>query len=161
MKKKTAFDLATPMKAEPYERVAQYYETDQMKIIHHSNYVRWMEEARVFLMDQIGFGYEKMENMGIYSPVLAVTTEFKEMVHFQDRVRIECRIGEYTGLKLTIEYKMTNLNTGEVCTLGESKHCFLTADGSILSLKRSYPEIHQLILDSMVQPEPAPAGPGD
>ena len=29
---------------ELYNHKAQYYETDQMGIIHHSNYLRWFEE---------------------------------------------------------------------------------------------------------------------
>ena len=37
---------ATDVKLRPYEHHAKYYETDQMGIIHHSNYVKWMEEAR-------------------------------------------------------------------------------------------------------------------
>lgn len=152
-RKKLTFEEAAPLRAKPYEHFAQYYETDQMRIIHHSNYVRWMEEARVDFMEQLGFGYEMMEAMGIYSPVLGVSAEYKEMVHFNERVRIECRIGEYTGLQLTILYRMTNLATGNVCTLGESRHCFLTKDGAILSLKRRCPEIHQHILDSMIQKE--------
>ena len=39
------------MEFTPYRHKAQYYETDTMKIVHHSNYIRWMEEARV---DKIG-----------------------------------------------------------------------------------------------------------
>ena len=39
---------------EPYTRTAKYYETDQMGIIHHSNYIRWMEEARNDVMTQMG-----------------------------------------------------------------------------------------------------------
>ena len=39
-----------------YEHHAQYYETDQMGCVHHSNYIRWMEEARVNLMEQMGCG---------------------------------------------------------------------------------------------------------
>lgn len=31
---------------EPYLHKVQYYETDKMGIAHHSNYIRWMEEAR-------------------------------------------------------------------------------------------------------------------
>ena len=31
----------------PYEHIVQYYETDQMKVVHHSNYIRWFEEARI------------------------------------------------------------------------------------------------------------------
>ena len=41
------------LRIRPYEHHAKYYETDQMGIIHHSNYVKWMEEARLDLMDQI------------------------------------------------------------------------------------------------------------
>lgn len=152
-RKKITFEEAAPMRVKPYVRFANYYETDQMKIIHHANYVHWMEEARVDIMEQIGFGYEKMESMGIYCPVLGISTEYKAMVHFNERVLIECRIAEYTGLKLTILYRITKLDTGELCTLGESRHGFLDAEGHIISLKRSYPEIHQLILDAMVTEE--------
>lgn len=47
----------------------QYYETDRMGITHHSNYVRWMEEARTFFLREIGWPYEKIEEEGIISPV--------------------------------------------------------------------------------------------
>jgi acyl-CoA thioester hydrolase len=147
--KELVFEQAPRLLVRPYERLAQYYETDQMKIIHHSNYVRWMEEARVDVMEQIGFGYAAMEAMGVYSPVLGLSTQYKTMVHFNDRVLIECRIGEYTGLKLTMLYRMTNQTTGEVCTYAQSQHCFMEGDGHIVSLKRNYPDVHQLILNSM------------
>ena len=45
----------------PHRHLVQYYETDQMGVVHHSNYIRWFEEARVFFMDQMGFGYDEME----------------------------------------------------------------------------------------------------
>lgn len=152
-RKMPSFDEASPLRVTPYSRMAQYYETDQMGIIHHANYVHWMEEARVDVMEQIGFGYEKMEAMGVYCPVLGVTTEYKQMVRFNERVLIQCRIAEYTGLKLTMLYQISSQKTGEVCTLGETRHGFLDAEGHIISLKRKYPEIHALILGSMIQPE--------
>ena len=42
----------------PYDHKVQYYETDGMGIVHHSNYIRWFEEARVDLLEQLGFGYD-------------------------------------------------------------------------------------------------------
>lgn len=48
-----------------YEHKTQYYETDQMGIIHHSNYIRWFEEARIEFMNQCGFSYAQMEKDGI------------------------------------------------------------------------------------------------
>ena len=78
-----------------YRHQAKYYETDQMGIIHHSNYIRWMEEARIDLMDEIGFSYRKMEEIGIISPVLSVQCEYKNRVHFDDTVLIEVDIKQY------------------------------------------------------------------
>ena len=42
------------MKSKPYLHRAKYYETDQMAIVHHSNYIRWFEDARIEWMEQAG-----------------------------------------------------------------------------------------------------------
>ena len=55
-----------------YQHEVQYYETDRMGITHHSNYIRWMEEARVTFLKEIGWDYAKLEEMGIISPVIDV-----------------------------------------------------------------------------------------
>lgn len=59
-----------------YEHHAQYYETDQMGCVHHSNYIRWMEEARVSLMEQMGCGYKAMEASGVMSPRYGIVPKF-------------------------------------------------------------------------------------
>ncbi len=51
--------LVITMMIRPYLHNAKYYETDQMGIIHHSNYIRWFEEARIDYMNQIGLTYKK------------------------------------------------------------------------------------------------------
>ena len=125
----------------PYEHHAKYYETDQMGIIHHSNYIKWMEEARMDFMDQIGLNYKQMEAMEIISPVLSVEVNYRSMVHFDDTVVIETKIKKYTGIKLEVEYKMYDKETGELRTTATSSHCFLNRAGKPISLKRSYPEL--------------------
>ena len=55
-----------------YRHIVQYYETDKMGITHHSNYIRWMEEARIDFLSKIGWNYAKLEEEGIISPVVAV-----------------------------------------------------------------------------------------
>lgn len=128
-------------KIKPYEHHVKYYETDQMGIVHHSNYIRWMEEARMDLMEQMGLSYKQMEEMEIISPVLSVNCEYKSMVHFSDTVVIDARIIRYNGVKMRVTYQMTDKETGELRTLAVSEHCFLDANGKPLSLKRSYPEL--------------------
>lgn len=129
------------LKIRPYERRAHYHETDQMGIIHHSNYIKWMEEARIDLMEQIGLSYRQTEEMEIISPVLSVACEYHSMVHFDDVVAIETRITSYNGVKLALEYRMTDKATGELRATAKSEHCFLTRAGRPISLKRSYPEL--------------------
>ena len=135
------YGQAGPIHIRPYEHHAKYYETDQIGIIHHSNYIRWMEEARMDLMEQIGLSYKGMEGMEIISPVLSVSCEYKSMVHFDDTVVIEAKIAEYNGIKMKMEYRMTDKKTGELRTLAVSEHCFLNRSGKPISLKRSYPEL--------------------
>ena len=72
----------------PYKHLVQYYETDQMGIVHHSNYIRWFEEARSFLLEENGFGYKKMEESGIISPVLSVNARYKSMTHYLSLIHI-------------------------------------------------------------------------
>ena len=49
----------------PYSRKVYYYETDRMNIVHHSNYIRWLEEARIDLLDQMGISFPEIESRGL------------------------------------------------------------------------------------------------
>ena len=59
----------------PYKHTVQYYETDRMGITHHSNYIRWMEEARVDFLEQAGWGYDKLEEAGTQETVCTAHSE--------------------------------------------------------------------------------------
>lgn len=59
-----------------YTHRVQYYETDKMGIVHHSNYIRWFEEARIDWMRHCGISYREMEKQGIIVPVL----ELKQLI---------------------------------------------------------------------------------
>lgn len=133
------------MEIKAYERRAHYYETDQMGMIHHANYVHWMEEARIDYLDQVGMGYKSMEEAGVYSPVLKISCQYKKMVYFDDIVRVHMKLTKYNGVKYTISYRMVDKKTGEIRTLAESDHCFLTAEGRPMDLKRSHPEFDEVM----------------
>ena len=70
-----------------YKHTVQYYETDKMGIVHHSNYIRWMEEARVNFLDRIGASYFELEEKGIISPVTAIDCKYKLSTRFPETVR--------------------------------------------------------------------------
>ena len=131
-----------------YEHKAEYYETDQMGIINHSNYIRWYESARIYFMDKLGISYKKMEEKGIISPVLSVSSEYKNMVYFDDVVLVNVKIKKYNGIRLELEYTLTNKETGEVVNTGSSKHCFLM-NNKIINLKKVSEEFHEMFLNAV------------
>lgn len=133
----------------PYEHKAQYYETDGMGIIHHSNYIRWFEEARVDLLEQLGVGYDQFESMGCSSPVLRVTCDYKHMVRFAEVVTVEARILAYTGVKMTIGYQIRDKATGDIRCTGESYHCFLSNNDRPVTLKKIWPKAHEIFLNGL------------
>lgn len=132
-----------------YIHQAQYYETDQMGIIHHSNYIRWMEEARIAYMDELGFPYKAVEDAGIVSPVLSVQCDYKSMTHFGDRVAIEVKLTYFKGLKYELSYTMRDEKTQEIRATGSSKHCYLRKDGHPANIKKELPALYEKIMLAM------------
>lgn len=132
-----------------YKRKVFYYETDQMGIVHHSNYIRWFEEARIDYLEKMGVGYDQMEAQGIISPVLSVEAVYLRMLYFGDAVTIETKIKEYNGIKLTLAYEVISDKTGKVHCRGTSKHCFLDKSGRPLALKQSCPQVHDLFREGL------------
>lgn len=128
------------MEIKSYIHRAKYYETDKMGIVHHSNYIRWMEEARIDFLDQIGFSFSSLEDSGIVSPTIMINCSYKEPTKFDDEVEIKVRVKSYSGVKLIIEYEMNNLKTGNIVLTGESGHCFTNKEGFPIRLKNDYPE---------------------
>lgn len=131
------------MNTKPYQHLAKYYETDQMGIIHHSNYIRWFEEARIDFMNQIGLTYKTMEEEGIISPVLEVNCKYLQMMYFDDIATIKVKIDEYSSVRFSCSYEIYNQNN-ILCTTGTSKHCFINKDSKPVSLKRVKPKFDQL-----------------
>ena len=55
----------------------RYKETDQMGVVHHSNYYTWFEVGRTDFIRQIGLSYKDMEKMGLMLPVLETHCTYK------------------------------------------------------------------------------------
>lgn len=133
-----------------YIHTVQYYETDKMGITHHSNYIRWMEEARVDFLSQIGWEFAKLEAMGIVSPVLSVTCDYKYPTKFSDKVYITVSVKEFKGVKLFLDYEMKN-EEGKVVCVGTTSHAFLNTDGMPIRMKREFPELYETLSSLIVQ----------
>lgn len=126
-----------------FERKINYYETDKMGIVHHSNYIRFMEEARCAWMESVGMPFDLMESEGFTIPVLAVSCEYNNHVTFGDTIIVEPHVTEYNGVRLTVSYDVTNKETGKTVIECETKHCFTGHNLRPVNLKKKAPEFSE------------------
>ena len=134
------------MTVKPYSRKANYYETDQMGIIHHSNYIRWFEEARLDFLEKIGFGYRKVVEYGVEFAVLDVYCNYKSMVRFGDIVNIHITLSELSDMSINANYQILDTDSGETRALGKTRLCFYDKNKKRpVSLKKIIPELYELL----------------
>lgn len=137
------------MELSAYLHKVQYYETDQMQIVHHSNYIRWFEEARMDFMEQLGAGYDKMEKAGCISPVVSVSCDYRNMTRFGETVFVYVTLERFNGVKLELSYEVTEEKTGNIRARGKSSHCFIDSEGHITFLKKENGEFYQKLMEAV------------
>ncbi len=125
-------------------RKALYYETDSMKIVHHSNYIRWFEEVRTDFLLRNGFPYSRMEELGVLIPVLAVECQYKTPVTFEEEVIITSRITKFGGAKFEVSYEIRGAADDSLKVTGKTMHCFVDENFHPIRIKTQFPEIYKI-----------------
>ena len=126
----------------PYERKINYYETDKMGIVHHSNYIRFLEEARCSMLEAADMPYSEFEKHGVLIPVLNVNCNYKCHITYGDTIIVNTLIKEFNGVRLTIQYEITNKETGDLVLTAETEHCFTNKKLKPLRLQKQLPDFY-------------------
>lgn len=129
-----------------YERRINYYETDRMGIVHHSNYIRFLEEARCYMLDYFNMPYSKFEKNHVMIPVLSVNCDFKHHVTFDDIIVIEPYVKYFNGIRLTMGYNITDKKDGSKVSTAETKHCFTDMNLKPIRLQKQIPEFYDTFI---------------
>ena len=124
----------------PYRRKVNYYETDRMNIVHHSNYAGYLEEARLDYMIQVGIAYDELEKKGIIIPVLELHDEYIRSVGFGDTIEVHIHLIKLTAVRFRMKYEIYNAGTGELVHKAETAHAFVNDKFTPLNLKKHFPE---------------------
>ena len=126
-----------------FERKINYYETDKMGIVHHSNYIRFLEEARCKMLEAYDMPYSIFEENGIMIPVLGVSCSFKHHVTFDDVIVIKPYVKDFNGVRLTMGYMVTDKKNSNVVFTAETKHCFTDSTLKPIRLQNQMPELYE------------------
>lgn len=124
-----------------YSRNIQYYETDKMGIVHHSNYIRLFEEARCAFLSNVQLDFAYIESLGLMCPVVEVSCRYKRPLSFGDTASVETELKVFNGARMEFEYKVFNQRADE-CAEGTSLHCFTDNSMKPVLLRHANPELY-------------------
>lgn len=137
------------MKIKPYIRKVNYYETDRMSIVHHSNYIRYFEEARMDAMTQIGCDCMEMERNNMIIPVVDVSAKYHKSLGCSDEFAVYLKMTYFNGVKMKFEYEIRFTSDNSLACTGQSTHCFVNEKHKPISIKRLSPEIYKTMMDNV------------
>ena len=119
----------------------RYYETDQMAIVHHSNYIRYFEVARMAFMDEIGFPMEECERIGVVIPVVSVECKYKHSALLGDKLTVNVMVDKVPGAKMVIRQQVLNQH-GQLCAEGTVVVGFLDKEkGNIVRCPQKFADL--------------------
>ena len=105
----------------------RYYETDQMGFVHHSNYLRYFELARIEWISSLGLSYQKMEERGYLMPVIKASIDFKRPLTFGKSFRIKVESNKMPKVKFELTYEVL-LEDNEIIATGSTVLAFLSSN---------------------------------
>ncbi|MFB5663082.1 acyl-CoA thioesterase [Alteribacillus sp. HJP-4] len=120
----------------------RYAETDQMGVVHHSNYLVWCELGRTQFIRKLGFEYKELEESGILSPVINFNLDYKAAAVYGETVTLDTWLENYNGVKVMYSYDIRN-EKGAQCAAGTSSHVCVKKDSfRPVSIKKHLPKWH-------------------
>ncbi|MBL4934596.1 acyl-CoA thioesterase [Clostridium sp. YIM B02515] len=119
------------------ELKVRYAETDQMGIVHHSNYYVYFEAAREDFILGAGISYKEIEDRGIMMPLVETQCRYIEGAKYADELIIETSLQELSPVKVVLEYKVIRVEDGRLISKGKTIQTFVDSRSfKIVNLKR-------------------------
>ncbi|HEX5655680.1 MAG TPA: thioesterase family protein [Polyangiales bacterium] len=109
--------------ATTFRHTVAFYETDAMGIVHHSNYVRYLELARVQYMAEHDRPYLEYVARGFHMPVTRVSVSYKKACRFADAIDITCWLTWARHASFGFAYRLAV--GGQLACTGESDHAII------------------------------------
>jgi acyl-CoA thioester hydrolase len=94
----------------------RYYETDQMGIVHHSNYIRYFECGRMAMLREVGLPMHKIEEAGVMMPITAVDCKYRIPARLGDTLKVVTVMNEMPRARLTVNSEIYNQDGQLLCT---------------------------------------------
>jgi len=120
----------------------RYAETDQMGIVHHSNYYVYFEAAREDFIMGASIRYKHMEDVGVMMPLVETQCKYYEGAKYADKIIVETTLEELSPVKVALLYNVIREADGKLLAKGKTVQTFVDKNTfKIVNLKKKYNEL--------------------
>jgi acyl-CoA thioester hydrolase len=106
----------------------RYFETDQMGVVHHVNYLVWFELGRTKLCADAGFPYAEIERRGYRLMNSEIRARYHRPAVYGDTVALSCWISSLASRAVHFEYEIHR--DDELLVSGATEHVWIGTDSS-------------------------------
>lgn len=125
--------------------VVRYAETDRMGVVHHSNYPIWFEAGRTDFIKKLGMPYSKIENSGVFLPVIELKCTYKGAARYEDRIIVKTGISKISYTRVVFCYEVYRNDESTLITTGETVHVWTDEKLKPVNIKKYRPELYNML----------------
>ncbi|APH20267.1 acyl-CoA thioesterase [Clostridium botulinum] len=130
------------------ETTVRYVETDQMGVVHHSNYYPWFEMGRTEFTKVTGMKYTDIENIGVMMPLTESYCKYIKPAKYEDEIIIETSIEKLTPVKIIFSYKVIKKENNELLAKGNTTQAFVDKNTfRVMNLKQCNEELWNKLME--------------
>ncbi len=111
-----------------------FVDTDAMGVVHHSNYIRYLEVARVKFLEEHDMPYVSYLEMGFQFAVTRVDVRYKKVAKFDDRLVVRVWVEWVKNVSLGFAYEVSRGD--EIVTLAKTEHASVDNSGTLTRLPK-------------------------
>lgn len=129
--------------------IARYGETDQMGIVHHSNYPVWFEVGRTDFLKNSGMANSKIEALGILLPLSNMECSFKNPARYEDEIVVKTKIRKMTCVRIEFVYEIVKKDDGTVIAAGSTSHAWTDKALKPFNIEKKQPELFEMLKEAL------------
>lgn len=123
--------------------VVRYAETDQMGIVHHSNYYIWFEAGRTDYIKGSNMSYSDMEERNILMPLVESSCKYILAAKYEDELIIKTWVSHLSPVKAVFNYSVIREKDQVEISKGSTVHAFVDKDLRIINIKKTHSDIYE------------------
>jgi len=124
---------------------ARYAETDQMGIIHHSNYAVWFEAGRTDFLKNLGVSNSSIEDRGVILPLYEMNCKFISPAKYEENIMVVTNLVSVSRVRVIFSYEVLDADNGKKLATGETKHAWTDKALKPVNAEKIIPDIYSVV----------------